>query len=365
VSDTVAERLDAVRSLAAMPLYQLSTAGMELFHTNMLYWLAVNRLAESKPLWYALGLQWVGTAPQEPFIRREWRHLDLAISLGPDQAALVIENKIGAIPTDDQLRRYAHGLDRTPLFALGATGCVLLTLTRTRHELPQEPRRWHPVTYGDLLPAFRETAERMVGDDRTLMHAYVALVELLDKVAGAYDPSRDLEVPVMLSTEERESLHEARLLSLVEKVRAGRFAEHADEKLRDGLGATGHVGAGLSNGSAFNEWFVAGPNGRRFGWQIQGGQFRLAVVTGPDDPRARERREALVEDLYASFFDFAVPDSLRDTIGRYADKKAWLGYEPNFVYRFVPLTPGTTWDDLLALVEWFTGRIVSFAQRRP
>jgi alpha-beta hydrolase superfamily lysophospholipase len=38
---------EVVARLGADPMYQLSTAGQERFHTNMLYWLATRRPAES------------------------------------------------------------------------------------------------------------------------------------------------------------------------------------------------------------------------------------------------------------------------------------------------------------------------------
>ena len=79
-------RLAAVEALASLPLYQLSTAGMELFHTNLLYWLATERPEESLPLWQSLGLPEVRADGHDPFIRREWRHIDLVLSPGPEGA---------------------------------------------------------------------------------------------------------------------------------------------------------------------------------------------------------------------------------------------------------------------------------------
>jgi hypothetical protein len=68
-----------VAELAADPLYQLSTAGQELFHTNMLYWLATQHSGESAPLWLRLGVDPPTTDGQNPrgAIRREWMHVDL------------------------------------------------------------------------------------------------------------------------------------------------------------------------------------------------------------------------------------------------------------------------------------------------
>ena len=353
-------RAAAVAALTTLPLYQLSTAGMELFHTNFLYWLAVHRPDESAPLWSALGLHTVHDAQQERFIRREWRHVDLLFAPGVDQPALVIENKIGAIPTAEQLRRYQR--DVSPyLSAMSAkVEYVLLTLTPPTFTLPKP---WRSVTYRDLLPALRETAGQLSGDEAVLLSSYTAMVARLDEVARLYDPAGTLHEAVRLSQAERSALLEARLLSLVEKVRAGRFAELATREITDAHGEIGEVGSGLSNGWGFNEWFILGRAGRRFGWQIQGEQLRLAIVTGPKDPRPRPKREELVRDLYEEFFDLTPPVHLGHTLEKYMGNKVWLGYEPNFVYRYARITPNTTWTELLTLALWFTRQTYAFLER--
>lgn len=83
-------RRAAVDALARLPLFQLSTAGMELFQTDMLYWLALHQPAEFSPWWDALGLHSVRADGQEPFIERKWRHPDLVFRLGLGDERLVI-----------------------------------------------------------------------------------------------------------------------------------------------------------------------------------------------------------------------------------------------------------------------------------
>lgn len=281
-------------------------------------------------------------------------------SAGPGQETLALENKIGAIPTADQLLRYWNDVSRYLATTSCATQYVLLTLTPPTFTLPGP---WRSATYRDLLPALRETADRLSGDEAVLMSSYAEMVGRLDEVARLYDPAGTLHEAVKLSPAERDALSEARLLSLVEKVRAGRFAELATRAIADAHGEIGEVGSGLSNGSGLNEWFIVGPAGRRFGWQVQGEQFRLAIVTGPRDPKDRPRREELVRALYEPFFDFTPPNHLRHALETYRGTKVWLGYAPNFVYRYAEITPNTTWAELLALAVWFTGRTRAFVDR--
>ena len=355
-------RLLAVRELASLPLFQLSTAGMELFHTNMLYWLATERPDESLAVWRALGLSQLRADGQTPFIRREWHHIDLVVVPGDGQPALVLENKIGAIPNPQQLDGYYARLrSAQPPFSLESARYVLLTLTPPSF-VPPEP--WRSVTYRELLPALRESAQNLTGPDASLVATYADLVARLDEVAMTYDPAGDLNGFFALEPDEWHVLNEARLLVLVEKVRAGRFAEIAAKKLTTELGEVGHVGGGFSNGSAIYEWFLPGPAGRLIGWQVQHGQFRLAVNTGENDPHPRAEQEALVAAQYASYFDFSLPDDLCYVFGQYAGRKQWLHYAPRFIYRYAPLAPDTTWNELLGLVRWFSRRAVGFAGSR-
>jgi hypothetical protein len=345
-------RLSAVRGLASLPLFQLSTAGMELFHTNMLYRLATERPDESIAVWNALGLTAGRVDDHTPFIRREWRHVDLVAWPGDDQPALVLENKIGAIPGPAQLDGYYAGLrSAQPPFSLKAAKFVLLTLIPPAFE-PSEP--WRSVTYRKLLPALRETAQRMTGDDAGLLETYVDLVQRLDELATAYAPAANLNAPFALSTDERNLLLELRLLSLVEKVRTARFAELLTRSLPADIGAAGEAGTGYTNGSAIYQWFMPSSAGRRFGWQVQNGAFRLAVIMGARDPEPIARKVGLVADQYSSFFNFEAPGHLAHLLGPYVGRKLWLTYKPSFVYRYRPLAPDTTWNELLALAIWFS-----------
>jgi hypothetical protein len=352
-------RLAVVDALARLPLFQLSTAGMELFHTNMLYWLALHQPAESAPVWNALGLHSVRADGQEPFIEREWHHLDLVICSAPGRETLVIENKIGAIPTAEQLVREAETVAKlAPAMKFGELKHVLLTLTAPSFDLPGP---WRSVIYHHLLDELRETARTVSGDDAHLVSAYAELVAQLDAVARAYDPNVNLDEAVLLPTSEREHLARGRVLSLVDKVRVGRFAQLATNAQSAEIRRAGPVGAGLYHTIGLNDWFVKGCPGREFGWQIQGNQFRLSVMfIGPHN-KSREAREQEVTDYYSDYFDFTRPEALKGTLTPHQGKKLFLGFEPDMVYRYATLAPETTWCELLGLTTWFSGHAYEYA----
>ena len=84
-----------VEDLATDPLYQLSTAGQELFHSNMLFWLASQRPDQSAPVWHLLDVDAPlknGPDSAGP-IRREWHNIDLYVDSGMAGRKLVLEHK--------------------------------------------------------------------------------------------------------------------------------------------------------------------------------------------------------------------------------------------------------------------------------
>jgi hypothetical protein len=201
----------------------------------------------------------------------------------------------------------------------------------------------------------------LAGADAALIRGYSDLVDWLDTVATAYDPAFDLDATIALSGEEGHVLSESRLVPLVEKVRTARFAGIAAELLTATLGWTLPIETGFSNGSGIIQGFVDGPYGRRFGWQVQGGTFRLAVITEEQDRRNIAKQVSLVAKLYERYFDFTVPHHLSHLLIPYTGRKDWYSFAPGFVYRHRPLAPGTTWNDLLGLADWFSRRAYGFA----
>lgn len=94
-----ATETDVVALLAADPLYQLSTAGQELFHTNMLYWLIKTDPAAVRPLMrdvFRIVPPQVGV--HHTVVERERHHWDLFVDSGMGCGKLVLENKLHSLP---------------------------------------------------------------------------------------------------------------------------------------------------------------------------------------------------------------------------------------------------------------------------
>jgi hypothetical protein len=353
-----------VAELAADPLYQLSTAGQELFHSNMLYWLATQHPAESAPVWARFGVDPPTTGGPDPrgVIRREWLHVDLYVDAGLPGRKLVLENKILAIATAEQLVRYRETLMQAAEHRAvdprdEVTSWRLLTLLPPAFSLP-EP--WDVVTYDDLVEPLEQTAAILEGDAAALVRGYAVLVARLVRLTSLVDIGQDLDVPVQLGPDLASALRESRLHALVRKLQAVRYAAILNSQRTAGGSGAPVVGAGLTRGEIFVECFAPAQSGRQFGWQVQNGQARLAMITGPADPPTVAGRDMVAAEN-KEYFDFDVLEPLDGLLEPYSGRKQWLGYGHQFVYRYAKLRPGTTWRDLVDIGEHLTARAVSYA----
>jgi hypothetical protein len=100
------------------------------------------------------------------------------------------------------------------------------------------------------------------------------------------------------------------------------------------------VNYGFTRGLAFVEGFV-GLDGSvdRIGWQYQGSQFRLAVITGGASMQDRRDREEYVARRYAPWFNFDLLEAivgLQQAASTETVRGGWRfhGYNPDFVYRY-------------------------------
>lgn len=356
---------DLIEQLAADPLYQLSTAGQELFHTNMLFWLATQRPGPSTPVWHALHADAPPSeGPDSPGpIRREWRHIDLYLDSGMGGRKLVLENKVLSVPNAAQLTGYHDKLLADPRIkhAAPVTSWVLLTLLPVGFDAPAP---WRVVSYAELLGPLEQTALALAArpetaDDAVLITAYTRLIHRLVELADRVDITSLLDEPIALPAHLRERLHGVRLSALVQKMRITRCLALLEDTLRaeQPHATLPPLNADLTRGEVLLEAFIPCADGRQFGWQLQGGQIRLVMITSPntDEPTAAGRDEAAARHSDYFTFDDLEPQ-LVELLAPYTGKKAWLGYGHTFVYRYRPLREHTTWNQLLDLLAALTAR---------
>lgn len=218
------------------------------------------------------------------------------------------------------------------------------------------------MTYHDLVEPLEQTAAALQGDSAALVRGYAHLVARLVRLTSLVDIGQDLDVPVQLDPGLASMLRESRLHALVRKVQALRYAAILNTRLATGVPAAPRVGAGLTRDDILVECFAPARDGRQFGWQVQKGQARLAILTGPRDPQTVAGRDQ-VAAANRAYFEFDLPEPLAGLLEPYTGRKEWLGYGHQFVYRYSTLRPCTTWRALVDIGEHLTAHAVSHAER--
>ena len=142
------EIIESADSLKSSPLYNLSMANKELFHSNFLAWLGTRYPHVFKDVFSELlGNKWPDDLGQFT-IEREYKHYDISVMGEKDSKTprILIENKVKSVPTKKQLDDY-----RTDEENDNNIGCqfVLLTVTKNLHD-NEKVEGWIIITYKEL-----------------------------------------------------------------------------------------------------------------------------------------------------------------------------------------------------------------------
>lgn len=347
------EIIDVAARLGNNPIFQLSTANQELFHSNMLFWLATSAKEHSSPLWDLMigdGESHIPTGAM-----REKSQVDLMVTFGVD-TRIAIENKIHSIATMEQLVKYTEKLtvnsSQQPKNIF-----ILLSLFSPLFDLPEQ---WKHVGYSALLDPLA-TVEKSLAEGGEVEYSHVIksyreTVEELIRLRDLVDPQQFPTQPLSLSPEVEGHLSDRRLLPLVRKAQAAQLAGMISAALGGrSSGYATRVKAGMTNSTALIEHFLplrTGANyGRQIGWQVQNGQFRLAVIGRKGDKtKAVVDNESELAKAVEGFIDFSSAtlrgEQLPDKPGK---RKTWCSYGSQFAYQYKALPDDITPVELVDL----------------
>lgn len=130
-----------VESLKKSPLYNLSMANKELFHSNFLAWFGNTYRDLFKRLIEQLHGCWP-TDIQDFSILREYNHFDICV-ISNDNPRILIENKVKSVPTIEQLDRYREDVKND--------SCIYILLTMTTNlQNMKKAKGWEIITYKEL-----------------------------------------------------------------------------------------------------------------------------------------------------------------------------------------------------------------------
>jgi hypothetical protein len=257
-----------------------------LFHSNLLAWF----LEQSPALRDRVVVAWElaeGPPTQDGklWLQREWHRLDLVMHV-PGRQVLAVENKVLSLPDETQLDDYGTAIaGKLP----GQPALVLLSLTdpgwpADRWTSPGGSM-WSYHSYAELAEIIRPVIPAVIRGDTfagELLGRWADLMERLVNLATLVGLPGDDE-PLVLDPASRQRLHRVRLDAPVQKMRCQRVAALVRQSLADQIRDRDlRIKAGLTNAAGFVDAFTQ--TTPSFGWQLQSGQFRLAMTVGRDHP---------------------------------------------------------------------------------
>jgi hypothetical protein len=232
----------ALDSLKQSPLFQLSLASKELFHSNFIGWCCEVWPEQTAKIWSELvdGLpEHYSTETERKNIRREQNHHDLEIDF-EGKILLVVELKVKSLALKKQLEDYAGKMKPE-------TRLVLMSLTepdilKNKIELGDNKIACSWVDLSVMAQKFRDEcikgenpSEAQVGKSSVkyltgLLEDYakyvVALKEVTMKAAKVEDGKR-----FFLKKADRDAITDLRLHDLVFKLRYQQLGEMVQERL--------------------------------------------------------------------------------------------------------------------------------------
>ena len=224
--DTNQQIKNALEELNANPVFHMSLASKELFHSNFLYWLwkldankfltLLDKLSGGEDSFCKMNLDTIE-------VKREYQHFDLCVlEKGTNEVLLVIENKVKSIPYVEQLYQYSDNLPKK---------CkkILLTLMQDflGRDKVEDSSDWTIKNYYDLANAIENSYVET--KHQTFVNEYIKFIRNLHVLSTSWNPDS-----VLITQQEfYKDIKDLRLHDLFGKLFYSQVAAKLKEKLNE------------------------------------------------------------------------------------------------------------------------------------
>ncbi len=344
-----------VDGLKRSPLFWLSLASKELFHSNFLAWLCETYPDYAGRLFTAF-LRDTPPTCKGLHVYREWHNIDLLLEY-PGGTNLVIENKVKSLPAREQLEEYSAAIqdkEKTSFLLLSLTRPTFLPRNETMIRL-SDGTVWQCLTYHELVDKLGEVLSHIAAINSyhgQLLEDYIHFITHLDALRTSFAIDWDDEQGDFFGIRrDIKRVKTIRLHDLIDKMCYGQLEQRVAEVLRkDGFAVVheklrdGHEGqeglllvtAGMTRGvGLFDLKYFVMEKGRLgnpviLGVQVQGNQFRLVAEVW-DKTKARKIAQALWQPGSSNlWFDFGLLPERSEEYPKNGDFNQYSGI---FFYR--------------------------------
>ena len=305
-----------MKNLLTSPIYNLSMCSLENFHTCFLNWLGNKYPQKTLNLFsdtQVTALDKVEFKTQVSYGKDVKLDLLITINNGKEIQYIVIENKLKSYPTIEQLEKYEK------VFEGKKATFILLSLA----PITKRPDTWQYFSYHKLEENLKLQFNELKDYDKYLVDDYT---NVLSHLTSAFPTSSSQ----MFDFYDCTNLDSLGLKDIYIKFKTSELANCIQKSIKSkdiNIGHSFHNKKGTIDivKSILNDEF-------RIGIQIEKDQYRYFIRFGNNEDCSI--REKIAEELYSQncwFFNTDI--STRGHI-----YKIFLGYNPDFIYRYITLS---------------------------
>lgn len=303
---------NASDALATNPMFHMSLASKELFHSNFLYWLWISDAKAFLKLLDNLSdcEDFSKMDPKQIEVKREYQHFDLCVveKGNPHNVLLLIENKVKSIPYIEQLEQYTAQLNdfseksynklsrkvkaQTSYDKNKQYKKVLLTLMQN---IPDEEKikqdGWSIKNYEHLVTSIKSYSKHTTNineDEKLFIKYYQEFIEQLNSLVQGWSDTFKIGNSVLLNENLYKVANELRLHDLYGKLYYSWIACELNTRLKNAQLLGGWGKNNDKSISAKAEYTKVQPmitiaipevyKGAEFCIQIQGNHYRHAIA---------------------------------------------------------------------------------------
>lgn len=170
------------KELCTSPVFNLSMASKELFHSNLLFWLSNNYKTCFLNIAKQLGIE-INNRTDKWKSYREKNNIDLSIYEETNDTVLfILENKVKSIPHMEQLEKYTKNYS-----CLKKNQKMLLTLTANFPNKSDIEKSWTIKNYDELANAIKDNLWS-ISDcyHQMLLNDYCKTIKLLHQIQSCW-----------------------------------------------------------------------------------------------------------------------------------------------------------------------------------
>ena len=248
-----------VNEIKKSPIFAMSLASKELFHSNFWAWLFEHDISYAKIFFNDLS------HIDDNGVKREENNMDITIH--SDGKLYVIENKLKSLPREDQLNDYKNKNDN---FICG----VVTGLKKPSFGC----EGWRFMSYDEISKRISKIAETEPDSFyKSLIEQYSKMInDLSDIATSIIDTVGDR----LIRYEDIEEVAKIRFDDVLKKLNADRFVSYLEKYTSFGEKIEGYdrwIWSDFTNKSAIVDVRYEKKNGNSIGIQIQGNQYRRFV----------------------------------------------------------------------------------------